>query len=155
MILLNQIKKEMFIHSKKKIPFFFKSYGYKDKAGILAYLSKRSSGIYKHGEGKNLNWNSGRGRLKRDLIDGKYFGLQNFLSVREYIRHFHNRRHYATVGGLPRGSKPTDNIESEYPDYCPVCKKELHKCDILHCVELNVDPPPNKPQDALKIAISV
>jgi hypothetical protein len=137
------------IHDKmiKRLPdhqhFYFKSFKTKKKGAIFSYLAKRSAGIYKHGEGKNLKWNSGKGRLKKDLLAGKYFGLQDFLTRDDYINHFYNKRHYVTVGGLPRGSNLTDNSLKDVPTFCPHCQMSLERKDIRVDITPNVTPPPN------------
>lgn len=143
MKIINEVRDSILSHSHRCLSFRLKSFKYKKKSGVLAYLSKRSAGIYKYGEEKNRDFNSGEGRLRKDLESNKYFGLQDVLTVKEYLNHFHGKRHYVTVGGLPRGSIPTDNIESKYPKYCPYCDVFLEKKDVRVEMTLNTDPPPD------------
>ena len=144
MIILNQVRKKMLEKQVDKCPFSYESFGYKPKGSILSYLAKRSAGLYKHGEGKNLQWNVGKGNLIKNIKEGKYFGLKDFLTLREYMNHFYGKRHYVCVGGLPRGSIVTDSIESLMPDYCPFCKVELTRHDIRVETTLGCDPPDGK-----------
>jgi hypothetical protein len=150
---VHETKKELLKKSKRCHSFNFKSFGYKCKNAMFAYLAKRSVGIYKHGEGKNLDWNTGKGRLKKDLIAGKYFGLNHFLGLDDYVKHFYKKRHYAVVGGLSRpqcSNSLRDSINSNYPCYCPFCQKELEEDDVQVISEFGVDPPPNENKNYVK-----
>jgi len=104
--------------SKNSLPFHFESYGYKNKEGIMAYISKRASGLYKYTEDSNRDYASGKGKLMQDIKNKVYFTLSDILTPEEYMGNFYNRRHYVTFGGLPHGSILTDNSESDMPSEC-------------------------------------
>jgi hypothetical protein len=115
----------------------------KPTASLLAYLSKRSSGMYKRGEGKNLKWDTGKGALRKAIKSGKYFYLSDFMSMDDFLNLFFGTRHFATVGGLPRGTKPMDNINGIIPNYCNICQKELGRDGIRVQTEIVNVPPPD------------
>jgi hypothetical protein len=143
MIKIQNRRKETIRRGRAILDFHFQSFGYKKKEAIFAYLAKRSAGLYKHDEGKNSkDWNSGKGKLRKDIEAGKYFGLKDFLTLKEYIAMFYKKRHYATVGGLPHGSIPTDSIDNELPEICPFCKNTVEDGGFKIEIEINVNPPP-------------
>lgn len=130
--------------SKRVQHFFFKRHGKapKKKSAILSYLAKRSAGLYKKDEGKNLKWDSGFGALRKAIDQKKYYSLSDFMDLDQYLDLFHGTRHFTTVGGLPRGSKPMDNIKDSLPKYCPFCDKELTRHDLYIHTIIGCDPPP-------------
>ena len=151
MFTLKEVEFKMIKNMQIKTPFHFQSFGYKAKTSIFSYLSKRSVGLYKYDEGKNLDFASGKGRLSKDIDNGVYFMLKDVLSIEQYVKFFYNSRHYATIGGLPHGSILTDNSLSEMPTNCKI-HGELERCDIHVEITFDVeDPPPensaNMPQN--------
>lgn len=143
MILIKSIEKSMNLKMKLKTPFHVQSWGYKNKQAIFAYLSKRCAGLYKWDESKNFGYSSGKGKLKKDIESGVYFKLSNLITPALYIKHFYQRRHYVTFGGLPHGSIPTDNSLCECPNLCPI-HGDLSRQDVrLEVLYDKPDPPPN------------
>lgn len=143
MLKVQHRRKETIRRGRTILDFHFQSFGYKKKEAIFAYLAKRSAGLYKHDEGKNSkDWNSGQGKLKKDIEGGKYFGLKDILTFKEYVMMFYKKRHYATVGGLPHGSIPTDNIDNELPAKCPFCQNTKDEDGFSIEIEIKATPPP-------------
>lgn len=140
MIIIKELERSM----SKKNPFHFESFGYKSKQGIFSYLAKRSAGLYKKDEGKNVYFNSSKGRLLRDLKSNFYLKLSQIITSDQYLKHFFKRRHYVTVGGLPHGSILRDNSHSHIPDFCPI-HGSLERKDVRveRIFEFFIPPPPN------------
>ena len=117
---MQEVRKTMMKNMKIKTSFHFQSFGLKNKEGVLSYLAKRSAGLYSWKESKNAEYiPSKKGKLLRDIQNKKYFTLHDVLTPEQYIKHFYNRRHFDTMGGLPRprhGSILTDNL----PSFCPI-----------------------------------
>lgn len=140
MILIKDIEKSMNENMKIKTPFFLKSFGMKKKEAIFCYLSKRASGLYKYGEGKNLSWGDyKKGKLIQDIKDNKYLGLKDFINELEYYDYFYNTRATLSVGDLPQACIPVRNSLNNQIIICNI-HGILNSKDII--VEIYDDPPP-------------
>ncbi len=143
MLKVKGIERKMNRNMKIKTPFRLDSWGVRSKEAIMCYLAKRSIGLYKHGEGKNLNWSDLRkGKLIEDIKAEKYFGLSSFMNVMEYYDNFYNSRHFACVGDLPQTCIPVDSFVNDYPKFCKVHGK-LEISDIRVEVFSVDEPPPD------------
>lgn len=139
--IINEEIAKLIKSSKKPSQLVFTSFKNKKKEAILAYLAKRATGLYTWDERPNKEYNAGKGKLRKDIESGKYYGLADFLTIKQYFDNFYGARHYATVGGLPRGSTLTSILEGELPDYCPICKCDLERDDLSVETTMNVVPP--------------
>jgi hypothetical protein len=140
--ILKDIEKGMNRRMKIKTPFHFQSYLTKNKKGVFAYLSKRACGLYKYDEAKNHDWSSGKGKLRKDLRSGVYFGLKDVITKEQYLKHFYQKRHYVTSARLPHGSIPTDNTLYKEDLFCPIHGK-LQPEDVYMEREIISKPPPD------------
>src|SRR3989344_144235 len=145
MIKLKAIEKNMNKRMKLNYNFHLQSFGYKSKEAIFNYLAKRACGLYKFNEDKNKDWASGKGKLKEDIENGKYFGLKDVINEEQYINHFYKKRHYVTSSGIPHGSIPTDN--EQHKEGC-ICEKhgKLTPKDVFTVREIDYTPPPPDPR---------
>jgi len=157
MLKIKSIERQMNKNMRIKTPFRLDSHGTRKKESIMSYLAKRSIGLYKHGEGKNVNWaDNKKGKLIEDIKAGKYFGLKDFMNIIEYYNNFYNSRHFACVGGLPQTCIPVDSFVNDYPTYCPI-HKELGISDIrVEVFDCKPPPPPSfKDENCEKMEIEV
>lgn len=154
MKVMQEVRKEMISNQRIKTPFHFQSFQNRDgshlksKQGVLFYMAKRSAGLYTWKESDSKEYiPSSKGKLERDINNGKYYTLKDVLTPGEYIKGFYNRSHFAVIGGLPR-PRPNGSILTEgVPKNCPKHGK-LDPKDVR--VEIIFDEIDIKPPDLMK-----
>lgn len=127
---------------KIKVPFHVQMFGLKKKESLLSYISLRSVGLYKSYEFKKDSKFEPK-MLREQIENGEFMLLKDMFSLEDYMRLFFGRRFFATVGGLPYGSKVGRNLSGFLPDACEF-HGDLAENDVR--VEVRVegvpDPPP-------------
>ena len=148
MKIIQEVRKEIIKNMKIKTPFHFQSFSLKNKEGVLSYLSKRASGLYSWHKSSSVEYiPSEKGKLLRDVKNGKYFSLGDVLTSSEYVKDFYNRAHFVTIGGLPRPNRHGSILTDSIPKICPI-HGELERSDLR--IDIYFDdtqqktPPPNK-----------
>lgn len=145
--IIKWLEKDMIKRQKNKVPFHIQSHGYKPIEAILLYLAKRSCGIYKRYEIKEKfvkeNWKT----IVSQLENKEVMLMKDICSIEFYCDNFLNTRNYSTVGGIPHGTIPRDNITPNYP-----CKCKYHgfldRIDVKLTIEMEIPPPnPNFPKN--------
>lgn len=151
MACMQQTRKEMQNSRSQKVrtSFHLQFFKHAKFSSIVSYLSIRSAGMYKYKDTKDFAYVPAKeGNLLKSIKEGKYFFLKDLISKEQYIRHFYNRRHYVTIGGLLYGSIITDNMSEELPKKCKY-HGELARIDIR--IEIEFDKPPSPPPNIPKI----
>lgn len=146
---MQSIRKSMLKHQKQKNPFYLKSYGYKKKSNLFAYVSLRSVGCFKKTENKEKGYKI---KTKRKLLEllqtGQFIFLRDIIDLETYSKYFYNKRYFSKVGKeivLPQGSIIMDNLTNLKQVFC---KKHgnLNIYDHLLVrweLELRKQPPPS------------
>ena len=152
--IMNDVSVKMISQMKIKTSFVFESFGMKNKAGVLSYLAKRSAGLYSWKESSKVDYiPSKKGKLLKDIKNGKYMTLKDVLSPEQYINHFYNRSHFVTIGGLPRPLRRSCIPMDDVPHFCKI-HGELEPKDIrseMFFKFASIPPPPCEQTDDLVI----
>lgn len=157
MLLIQKTRIGMISRMRVKTPFHFQSFGVKNKEGVLSYLAKRSAGLYTCDQSSKVKYvPSDKGKLLKDILNGKYYTLSDVLTSKEYLSSFYNRSHFVTIGGLPRpphGSILTDAIPFKCPEHGELERHEV-RVEVIFDEDLlkPTDPPPNFQND-IKIEV--
>lgn len=121
---------------RKKVPFFYKDYGNKNKKAILSYLTIRLIGLYKKKETEKDDVDEIKDYynakdIRKSLLAGKWMALNQLVNTEQYVKHFYKKRNLSTIGNsyfcfnckkaipLRIDGKPT--YEKDEEKICPYC----------------------------------
>jgi len=114
-----QQRKIMRIFQEEKQNFHLEVFGNKNKLDVLAYMAKRTAGLFKEKDDPIDFKRCSLTKLKDQIESGKFMLFSDFLDPELFFTLFHKQRLYAVVGGMPYGTILVYSNTIQEPFICP------------------------------------
>ena len=156
--LIQYIRKQIFNRTQKKLKTHLQFHlgdkknrkqnlGYKPAKSVLTYMTKRAIGVFGKSD-KYSEEDLENKKIETIFEDKGTYGYQDFVSVEDYMKYFHNQKTISYFGKEIKGKYTCNDmtfIKSHLPLKCVYCG-ELNKDQIEYSrsEELIAPPPPTQ-----------